>query len=540
MASLAPLFGHNFARVRIFGGAPPLLRAPNPTGTAATPLRHGSTAEDPGTGVLEVVRKGGGQMLAQGLRTEMEDRLQADFSAVRIHTDARAADSAAALSAMAYTIGDHVVFGPGGFSPGDADGMHRLAHELVHVQQQRRSSVKGTDIGSGLAVGDRADSFEREADETARKALASRRPEAQRAASHRAGPSSASPQTIQRTPRPVAMEAGGFDPIENAYGAGSLDEENWVKLVDAAELAAKQGNVADANRKYLMLYADVATLAHADAVVEPSDRINVVSGKNKHECTDAKPGLNFSPRTDGEWGAVATTAVVDGEGNFGTQIPPGRTRISVATVLTRSAFSHGKEEALGILRHEMVHVETTPVMGPGEESSEPRALANTELIGHVEGFMTMFRLEHPSPDKPTDAFEPAFQQLLGALSTKEVNPWAQAEQSVQNEAMRRLQVFYCSALDKLHRIAFDNWVRERLNLHTQGDELVLGTPSPDESLPGSIDDRTLARLRDPDVAGANARQEGVKGNPGPKEGEFLRRLGSFRAKCQVRTPSMKL
>ena len=61
-----------------------------------------------------------------------------DFSTVRVHADDRAAASAASVSARAFTIGDHVVFGRGEYAPGTSTGRHLLGHELAHVVQQSR------------------------------------------------------------------------------------------------------------------------------------------------------------------------------------------------------------------------------------------------------------------------------------------------------------------------------------------------------------------------------------------------------------------
>lgn len=127
---------------------------------------EGETSE-----VLDVVGKGGGQPLAPTVRAGMEAGLGADFSDVRIHTDAKAAKSAAAVSAQAYTVGNEIVFGHGSFAPDSPEGKYTLAHELTHVQQQRTGPVSGTDTGIGVAVSDPSDSFEREAEATASRVL---------------------------------------------------------------------------------------------------------------------------------------------------------------------------------------------------------------------------------------------------------------------------------------------------------------------------------------------------------------------------------
>ena len=123
--------------------------------------------------VLAVVGKGGGQPLDPTARADMEARLGSDFSDVRIHTSDTAAGSAAAISAKAYTVGNNVVFGQGSFDPASHQGRHRLAHELVHVQQQREGPVSGTDGGGGVKISDPADSFEQEAEATAARVVTS-------------------------------------------------------------------------------------------------------------------------------------------------------------------------------------------------------------------------------------------------------------------------------------------------------------------------------------------------------------------------------
>jgi hypothetical protein len=73
-------------------------------------------------------------------RAFMEPRLGHDFSRVRIHTDQRAARSARAVNARAFTVGRDVVFGAGEFALARQDGRHLLAHELVHVIQQEQTA----------------------------------------------------------------------------------------------------------------------------------------------------------------------------------------------------------------------------------------------------------------------------------------------------------------------------------------------------------------------------------------------------------------
>lgn len=64
-----------------------------------------------------------------------------DFSNVRVHTDARAAASARAVNALAYTVGHEVVFGAGQYQPQSQVGKHLIAHELTHVVQQGENKM---------------------------------------------------------------------------------------------------------------------------------------------------------------------------------------------------------------------------------------------------------------------------------------------------------------------------------------------------------------------------------------------------------------
>jgi Domain of unknown function (DUF4157) len=85
--------------------------------------------------VHEVLRSPG-QPLDSATRAFFEPRFGHDFSQVRVHNDAKAAESARAVNALAYTVGRDVVFGMGRYAPTASEGQNILAHELVHVIQQ--------------------------------------------------------------------------------------------------------------------------------------------------------------------------------------------------------------------------------------------------------------------------------------------------------------------------------------------------------------------------------------------------------------------
>jgi hypothetical protein len=78
-----------------------------------------------------------GRPLDPPVRSFFESRFGHDFSDVRVHTDAKAAKSARAVNAAAYTVGADVVFGSEQYLPTHESGQRLLAHELTHVVQQR-------------------------------------------------------------------------------------------------------------------------------------------------------------------------------------------------------------------------------------------------------------------------------------------------------------------------------------------------------------------------------------------------------------------
>jgi GH24 family phage-related lysozyme (muramidase) len=58
-----------------------------------------------------------------------------------VHNDSRAAESAKAVNALAYTVGNNIAFDGGQYAPMTTSGKELLAHELAHVMQQKQSSL---------------------------------------------------------------------------------------------------------------------------------------------------------------------------------------------------------------------------------------------------------------------------------------------------------------------------------------------------------------------------------------------------------------
>lgn len=114
--------------------------------------------------VVHEVLRSSGRPLARAAREDLGARLGHDFSRVRVHDDPRAARSARAVDAAAYTVGNHVVFDSGRYAPGTPDGRRLLAHELAHVVQQRDA---GEAAGRALPIDSGQSTVERDAERIA-------------------------------------------------------------------------------------------------------------------------------------------------------------------------------------------------------------------------------------------------------------------------------------------------------------------------------------------------------------------------------------
>jgi outer membrane protein OmpA-like peptidoglycan-associated protein len=98
-------------------------------------VRRSSSNDEVPPSVQEALASSG-QLLEAETRTFMEARFGYDFGQVRVHIDRGAAQSAREMNALAYTVGQDVVFGAGQYAPRTVEGQKLLAHELAHTLQQ--------------------------------------------------------------------------------------------------------------------------------------------------------------------------------------------------------------------------------------------------------------------------------------------------------------------------------------------------------------------------------------------------------------------
>ncbi|MEV7202481.1 DUF4157 domain-containing protein [Streptomyces griseoluteus] len=239
---------------------------------------HGGSAQTPvqRSSVHDVLR-GTGRPLDRSTRADMEARLDADFSDVRIHDDRSAKNSASEIGARAYTSGSHVVLGEGGRDK------ETLAHELTHVIQQRQGPVSGTDNGSGLRVSDPSDRFEREAEANARRVMNAPRPAShagadgavQRASARQATARTAS---VQRMPKAPRAKTGG-----KKKGSTPNAKDELIK-----ELVQTWGWTAHGGAQNRTLHLTEAPEENQTAGLNATERIYKGSG-------NTRPPKDFAP-----------------------------------------------------------------------------------------------------------------------------------------------------------------------------------------------------------------------------------------------------
>jgi hypothetical protein len=182
--------------------------------------------------VREVLRSPGQPLDAQ-TRALMEPRFGHDFSRVRVHTDAHAAESARAVGAIAYTVGHHIVFDAGEHAPVTVSGRRLLAHELAHVVQQAGAGAVA--LPARLAVDAAVTPAERDADAMADRVVGS-------AAGEHSGPDR---RTSRPLPSGLAVQrrvsprlATIRDRLETGWFNSVTDREAHDVLVILKDLAA--------------------------------------------------------------------------------------------------------------------------------------------------------------------------------------------------------------------------------------------------------------------------------------------------------------
>lgn len=185
------------------------------------------------THVVSDVLSEEGQDLDESTRMFMETELGHDFRRVRVHTNARASESARAVNALAYTVGTDIVFASGSYQPNTHAGRHLIAHELVHTLQQN-SQPRGQQ--AKLEIGEENDEFEGEADRIADQVMRRSFTGAVPLPPPPQLPKSSIAPLIQRTP----ADAAAVQPERDESSESATPIPNLIVDDDAAELGPGQ------------------------------------------------------------------------------------------------------------------------------------------------------------------------------------------------------------------------------------------------------------------------------------------------------------
>jgi Domain of unknown function (DUF4157) len=188
--------------------------------------------------IVDQVLNSPGKPLDRETRAFFEARFGHDFSQVRIHTDGQASDSAKLVKANAYTVGNHLAFASGFYSPQSLEGKKLLAHELAHAVQQSQTRPLGTE---SLQISEPGDAWERRADAMAERAVTT---------GERLTPHSSEPMASNFLGRTCLQRQGDGQPLSPAareltkdinkaalQAAQKLEEKGQDKLPDQAPVA---------------------------------------------------------------------------------------------------------------------------------------------------------------------------------------------------------------------------------------------------------------------------------------------------------------
>jgi hypothetical protein len=160
-----------------FAAAPEQIEAPFPIPglSTAEPIRRSASAADPlggasvDAGTEQALQTpAGGSKLDDSVRSSMESAFNTDFSDVRVHSDASAANLSRSMQATAFTHGSNIFFSEGSYNPSSESGKHLLAHELTHVVQRKQGRDTGApSLSATTTIGKADDPLETEAEAVA-------------------------------------------------------------------------------------------------------------------------------------------------------------------------------------------------------------------------------------------------------------------------------------------------------------------------------------------------------------------------------------
>ena len=295
-----------------------------------------------------------GQPLDAATRSFMEPRFGHDFSNVRVHTDARAAQSAQAVNALAFTVGRDVVFGAGQYAPGTVRGSQLLAHELTHVVQQAGSGYNTRQ--NAKPISDPSDAAEVEADDATSKIFAGE------------------PFVPVRQPPNATIHALSPDERDWAIFGGIVGAIGIGVGIAALAGAFSSNDQQRAANSLADLLRRIQPACQANATAE--QRQEAVNALVAWARPQSSLGIDWS-RID--WVHYDTS--VGAKGSMTNAEDTNHIKISLGP----EAFS-SPENLYSTFRHELVHVQ--------EHETRPRSEIESRGIGVQEIYAYLWELEH--------------------------------------------------------------------------------------------------------------------------------------------------
>jgi outer membrane protein OmpA-like peptidoglycan-associated protein len=267
--------------------------------------------------VHEVLRSPGNP-LPPASRAFFESGFGHDFAKVRIHTDARASESARNVNARAYTVGGDIVFGRGEYDPHSSAGRHLLAHELAHVVQQSGPGSAGEGV---TRIGDTNDAAESHAQQAANLVTSAHRtaalapvarPAVQRFPLHppKTDPAKMSrAQEVKLSKTSVGQITGGLNPPMISFYNFAIDQPT-LKPEHHAAIEA----LASVIKRAAVTKVYIAANGHADSSGDevenqPLSRHRAIAVQSLLEQLSGKP---IDPSWFGATQPVAGNDTVDG------------------------------------------------------------------------------------------------------------------------------------------------------------------------------------------------------------------------------------
>jgi hypothetical protein len=256
-----------------------------------------------------------GEELPQGLRSRFESSLGTEFGHVRLHNGAESAEAAAAVGAMAYTVGQDIHFGADTYHPETADGQSLIAHEVAHTVQQRGVSDAPQ---AKLEVSSPGDPYEVEAERFAQNFVSGRasavslvsagavaRPKVLREPAPADPAATTDGQAGSGQPAPTdewAKERDEMEGVRARAAVRQLQTEAYVELA-ATVLTGLKTKLEDASTAYSQAYK-----RYASVIAEGS-----AAAKNEEELLDIGVGILLAVAVGTGVGAAAGALEV-GEG----------------------------------------------------------------------------------------------------------------------------------------------------------------------------------------------------------------------------------